>query len=49
MGLQGIKMNITDQLLKINILIAHDGMLPVLKHVLVSMMAEIIGHSVTGQ
>jgi hypothetical protein len=49
MGSQRIQMNVTDQLPKIDLFIADDGMITVLKQMPMPMMAKIVGHSVAGQ
>jgi hypothetical protein len=49
MGSQRIEMNVTDQLPKIHILIADDGMITVLKQMPMSKMAKVISHGVTGE
>jgi hypothetical protein len=42
-------MNVTHQLPKIDILIAHDGMITVLKQMPVSEVTKVVGHGITGQ
>jgi hypothetical protein len=46
MGSQGIQMDVADQLSKINLFIAYDGMITVLKQVSVSKMAKVVGHGI---
>lgn len=42
-------MNITDQLLKIDFLIADNGMIAVLKQMPMPKMAKVVGHSIAGE
>jgi hypothetical protein len=49
MGSQRIEMNIADQLTKIHLLIADDGMITILKQMSVSKMTKVVGHSVAGE
>jgi hypothetical protein len=42
-------MNVTEELPKINLLIADDRMISVLKEMPMSMMAKVVGHSVARQ
>jgi hypothetical protein len=41
-------MNVTDQLPKIDLFVADDGMITVLKQMSMPMMAKVVGHSIAG-
>jgi hypothetical protein len=49
MGSQRIEMNVTDQLPKIDLLIADNGVITVLKEMPMSKMPKVVGHSVAGE
>jgi hypothetical protein len=49
MDSQRIEMNVADQLPKIDLLIADNGMITILKQMPVSKMAKIVSHSIAGE